>query len=112
MDCRSKNIKELEKIINSKAKNTEELNKKLTEFTQAKIEYNESYNKKLVETDFNEVIDGRVTDAGKKAYIENSLQEKLSLKKKLENDCECLKNNIKVDDDLIRLYSYAIEYLE
>lgn len=111
MDCRTENIKELEKIIDLKEKKMEELNKRLTDFTKAKIEYNESYNNNLVVTDFNDVIDGRVTDASKKAYIENSLKEELSKKKLLENDCECLMNIIKVLDDKVKLYSYAIEYL-
>ena len=112
VDCKTENIKALEKIINIKEKTVNELNKKLKEYTTAKNKYAVSYNRLLITTNFSEVLDGRATDASKKAYIDDGLHEELKSKNSLDSECECLKNTIRVLDDKIRLYSQAIEYLE
>ena len=112
MDCELENIKELQEIIKLKNTTMRELNLKLFDFTKASIEYNNAYNEKLTTLEFDTLIKGRVTDASKKAYIENILKEKLASKKELEVKCEQLKNQIKVLDDRIRLYEYAIKYYQ
>lgn len=112
MDCEIENIKELQKVIELKETKTKELNTKLYDLTKASILYNDAYNEKLTTLDFDDLIKGRVTDASKKAYIENILKEKLASKKEAEVECDKLKNQIKVLDDRIRLYEYAIKYYQ
>ena len=100
----------LDETITLKEKTITELNTKLGEFIEAKLDYTTKYNNKLITLDFNTLIDGRVTDAGKKACIDDALQTELREYKTLENDCEILKNTIKLCDDKISVYKRGLDY--
>lgn len=101
---------EYERIVNLKKETVDELNKKLTELTKAKLKYTNEYNQRLIKVDFNTVLNGRVTDATKKAYLDNKLSKELDDYKTLETECDTLKNTIKCYDDKLNMLSRLSEY--
>lgn len=99
------------KEIEAKEKLTTNLNKKLNKVTALKLEET-TERAKLMSSNLNDKIDGKVTEKAKVAYCDKVLNDKVQSIEWLENDIAKIKRRINICDDKISAFKYMIREKE
>ena len=103
---------ELKTLISEKENLIETLNKQLRELQKLETENMNATNKILTETNWGEIIDGRVTEKAKTAIVEKRLSEKLNEVALLKLDIAETKRDIELVNDKISLCKLIIREME
>lgn len=99
-------IKIKEKLVNT-------LKEALNQKTKIDLTYLEEYNRLLLVTDFEIVLNpNRPTESQKKAYIQNQLKELDNTLEQLKYKINVLKLDLEICNDRISCYKYNIRELE
>ena len=103
---------ELKTLISEKENLIETLNKQLRELQKLETENLTETNKILTETNWSEVIDGRVTEKAKTAIVEKQLSEKINNVEILKLKIAETKRDIELINDKISLCKLIIREME
>ena len=105
------NIKKLEYMVGLKQKYNDLLNVKIHMLNELKFDYENKKSDLLLNTDWSKVIDGRVTNDLKEAYIREKSKEVLEKINTAEEDVNIIKKDIDLLNDYISIEKYSIRMI-
>ena len=105
------NIKKLEYMVGLKQKYNDLLNVKIHMLNELKFDYENKKSDLLLNTDWSKVIDGRVTNDLKEAYIREKSKEVLEKINVAEEDVNIIKKDIDLLNDYISIEKYSIRMI-
>lgn len=104
-------INRLNELINLKAKAETQLADLVMDLTNLKFKFENQKSELLLTTDWSEVIDGRVTNDLKEAYITIELSDLLKDISRVEANSSILKREINLLDDCISSVKYSMRLI-